>query len=149
MTDSPTRKKRFGAGICWEWMDRGACPCDAGLRGFAGWHPKLSLSSSPSVSHTQSPSPCTVASMPKRIPEWIESLKYLGFVEADPDNFAILGNSYEEREEVKTLGAAFAPGMRKWIVVAGQDLAPFAKWNPRVNNRAVGEVVCYTTRTST
>jgi len=79
--------------------------------------------------------------MLKRIPEWIESLKYIGFMEGDPNNFAILHSSYEEREEVKTLGASFAPGLKKWIVVQGEDLSPFAKWHPCINNRSLGEVV--------
>ncbi|KAL7537578.1 hypothetical protein ACHAWF_005823 [Thalassiosira exigua] len=141
MADSPTRKKRFGAGICWDYMDRGSCPCEASK--FPAWHPRLSVAASTAAPSASATATVTVVSMPKRIPEWIESLKYLGFVEGDPQNFAILNTTYEEREEAKALGASFAPGMRKWIVVQGQDLAPFARWQPRIHNRGPNEVVLY------
>ena len=111
-------------------------PCDK-LNTPSEWHPKISIKSTTNSSGTI----VVVASMPQRIPEWIESLKYIGFIEGDPNNFAILHASYEEREEVKALGASFAPGLKKWIVIQGEDLSPFAKWHPRINNRSVGEVV--------
>lgn len=147
MTDSPTKKKRFGSGICWEYMDKGYCPCDEITR-FPGWHPRLSVSTAKTSSAAATAAPAvsssgaaTVVSMTKRIPEWIESLRYLDFDEGDPDNFAILNTSYEEREDVKALGASFSPGMKKWIVVRGQDLAPFERWKPRIYNRGANEVV--------
>lgn len=137
MTDSPTSKKRFGAGTCWEYMQRGrgACTCDTAT--VRGSHPTLSVAAAESSASCSSG---TVVSMPRHIPEWIESLKYLGFVEGDPNNFAVLDTTYEEREDVKRLGASFSPGMKKWIVVQGQDLAPFASWKPRIHGRG-GEVV--------
>mmetsp|Transcript_14740 Transcript_14740/g.26741 ORF Transcript_14740/g.26741 Transcript_14740/m.26741 type:complete len:383 (-) Transcript_14740:107-1255(-) len=140
MTDSPTRKKQFGAGTCWKYMEKGACPCETAK--FPGSHPNLSLET---ITTTASGAAVavTVASMPNRIPEWIENLKYRGFVEGDPANFAVLNATYEEREEVKALGASFSPGMKKWIVVQGQDLGPFAKWKPRIYNRSVNEVVMH------
>lgn len=145
MTDSPTRRKRYGAGICWEYMDKGVCLCDTPAT--PEWHPLLSISSTTSSSSSSSSAPSspsvTIVTMPKRIPEWVESLKYIGFIEGDPSNFAILSTTYEEREEVKALGACYAPGIKKWIVIQGEDLAPFEKWRPRINNRSANEVVLY------
>ncbi len=140
MTDSPSRKKRYGAGVCWEYMDKGSCPCKDDS--FPHWHPRLTLSTSTIKTGEAGPS-AVVAIMPKVIPEWIESLKYLGFIEGDCGNFAVLDTKYEQREEVKKLGASYSPGMKKWIVVQGQDLAPFAKWNPRVHNRLASEIVLH------
>ena len=120
-------------------MDKGSCPCEGDS--FPHWHPKLSLSTCTKTGEA-GPS-AVVAIMPKRIPEWIESLKYLGFIEGDCGNFAVLDTQYNEREEVKKLGATFSPGMKKWIVVQGQDLAPFAKWNPRIHNRLASETVLH------
>ena len=141
MSDSPTRRKRYGSGICWDYMDKGICPCDA-LATFPEWHPQLMISSTTiATTSLASSSKGTIASMPKRIPEWIEILAYLNFVEGDPNNFAILNTTYEEREEVKSLGGTYSPGMKKWIVVQGQDLSPFAKWTPRIHGRDANEVV--------
>ena len=141
MTDSPTRRKRYGSGICWDYMDQGICPCDT-LATFPEWHPQLVISTTATTSSTSS-SKGTIASMPKKIPEWIEILTYLNFVMGDPNNFAVLtqGNIYQDREEVKSLGATYSPGMKQWIVVQGQDLAPFAKWKPVIHHRDANELV--------
>jgi exodeoxyribonuclease VII large subunit len=41
-----------------------------------------------------------------------------------------LNSTYEERAEVKALGARWDAGMRKWYVTDDLDLAPFAAWLP-------------------
>ncbi|KQW43301.1 MULTISPECIES: exodeoxyribonuclease VII large subunit [unclassified Roseateles] len=41
-----------------------------------------------------------------------------------------LNSTYEERFEVKALGARWDPGLRKWYVTPDLALAPFAAWLP-------------------
>lgn len=45
-------------------------------------------------------------------------------------NPTYLNATYEEKEEVKKLGAKFDSSSKKWYVPDGVDLTPFAKWMP-------------------
>ena len=122
-------------------MDKGACTCEITAYNCR-WHPTLSVTATaPTETLT---SGATVVSMPNPVPEWMESLKYEGFIEGDPNNFAILTEAtYEEREKLNEANATYSPGMKEWITIPGQDLAPFAKWKPRINNHGLGEIVMY------
>lgn len=42
----------------------------------------------------------------------------------------ILDCPYEQRNQVKALGARWDPAIKKWYVVDPPDLAPFAPWLP-------------------
>jgi hypothetical protein len=140
--------KRYGKGICWEYLDKGSCACHTK---HVGSHPKLVVSSASAVHATQSsiqPSSGVIATMPKHIPQWIDNLEYLGFTHSHPHNFAVLTTDnipppQAERDEMKTRGASFSPGMKKWIVPAKVDLGKFAKWHPIVDGYGVHDVVMY------
>lgn len=146
--DSPISKKRWGTGICWDYMESGTCHC---LQQVSGSHPTLTVEAAAAASKnnnisgriaaTTSISSGTVVIMPRRIPDWCYNLEYLGFIEGDVHNFATLQTSYEERNEVKTIGANYSAGMKKWIVAPGKNLQPFAKWHPIIHNRGDNEVV--------
>ena len=42
----------------------------------------------------------------------------------------ILDCPYEQRNQVKALGARWDPAIKKWYVIDPPDLAPFAPWLP-------------------
>mmetsp|Transcript_19560 Transcript_19560/g.29504 ORF Transcript_19560/g.29504 Transcript_19560/m.29504 type:complete len:353 (+) Transcript_19560:132-1190(+) len=53
------------------------------------------------------------------------------------DSKAYLSTTYQEKNEVKALGAWWDPKKNKWYVPPGKTLRPFLKWNPEVNDRPV------------
>jgi len=42
----------------------------------------------------------------------------------------VLDCPYEQRNQVKALGARWDPALKKWYVIDPPDLAPFAPWLP-------------------
>jgi len=53
------------------------------------------------------------------------------------DSEAYLSTTYQEKDEVKALGAWWDPEKKKWYVPRCKNLRPFLKWNPEVNGRPV------------
>ncbi|KAL7444908.1 hypothetical protein ACHAXM_009630 [Skeletonema potamos] len=144
--DSPLKKQRWGIGICWDYMEDGRCNCGKGNTvQFFGTHPTLKVEATTTTTGGAGSCGSTIVIMPQRIPGWISSLEYLKFVEGDLHNFATLQTTFEERHDVKALGADYSPGMKKWIVAPGKDLQPFTKWHPKIHNRGTNDVVFYNT----
>jgi hypothetical protein len=61
--------------------------------------------------------------------------KYVATMACDSE--AYLTTTFQEKDEVKSLGACWDPERRKWYVPRGKTLKPFLKWNPKVNGRPV------------
>ena len=122
-------------------MANGTCSCKQ-KHHFS--HPTLKVEAAEIIDNFSGDrNKATVVVMPRRITDWVHNLEYLGFIEGDMHNFATLETTYEDRSEVKALGADYSPGMKKWIVAPMKNLQPFAKFHPQVHNRGRGDVVFY------
>jgi hypothetical protein len=125
-------------------MEHGTCSCKEQRNPNHFVHPRLQVEAAESVDNfTGERMKGTVVIMPRRIADWVHNLEYLDYIEGDMHNFATLETTYEDRHEVKALGADYSPGMKKWIVAPMTNLQPFAKFHPWVHNRGRGDVVMY------
>ena len=61
--------------------------------------------------------------------------KYVASMACDSEAF--LTTTFQEKDEVKSLGACWDQQKKKWYVPRGKTLRPLLKWSPKVNSRLV------------